>query len=412
MKKLFPFLLLSIFATTVYAQAPLFTKTIISERMKLSGGYIAATSPEDFTTVNNKLVFAARVYRYDSTTANLVSGKALMATDGTPGNVTDLLSVANEDISFYCDFNNELYFTRNDVLWKTNGTAAGTIMLADTNLKIENFGAPSFSALEYNSRLYFTATDGIHGYELWSTDGTAAGTSMLIDIMPGAESSSPLSYVIYNGKLYFDAVIDANNTDCLWETDGTAAGTKKIKEFLPFAAMAFPKVVNGKICFAGRGDTTGEEPWVSDGTEAGTYMLKDIAAGNKGSVFPNNNGENFFTSYNGKLYFTAGSRLWMTDGTIAGTDSVGVDIIPADNKFVHNGVMYMMGINDSTGQAQYGKEGLWESNGLKTGTKVVQYIPQVMQDARDNSGMPYFTEYRGELYFLASNTNATNKQLA
>ena len=37
--------------------------------------------------------------------------------------------------------------------------------------------------------LYFRATDGTNGYELWKSDGTAAGTVMVKDIYSGSASS-------------------------------------------------------------------------------------------------------------------------------------------------------------------------------------------------------------------------------
>ena len=41
------------------------------------------------------------------------------------------------------------------------------------------------------STAYFTADDGVHGLELWKSDGTAAGTVLVKDINPGSASSDP-----------------------------------------------------------------------------------------------------------------------------------------------------------------------------------------------------------------------------
>ncbi len=42
-----------------------------------------------------------------------------------------------------------------------------------------------------------------HGVELWKSDGTAAGTVMVKDIAPLATSSSPGDLTNVNGTLYF-----------------------------------------------------------------------------------------------------------------------------------------------------------------------------------------------------------------
>src|SRR5688572_16045796 len=56
---------------------------------------------------------------------------------------------------------------------------------------------------------YFAADDGINGRELWKSDGTAAGTVMIKDIHLGPSSSSPANLTNVGGTLYFTAVDSA-----------------------------------------------------------------------------------------------------------------------------------------------------------------------------------------------------------
>src|SRR5205807_1088619 len=82
-------------------------------------------------------------------------------------------------------------------LWASDGTAAGTILLTQTDAShpIQNLSA-------VGNLLYFTGYDSTHGHELWVSDGTAVGTHLAIDINPGAADSAVTSATGYNGALY------------------------------------------------------------------------------------------------------------------------------------------------------------------------------------------------------------------
>ena len=45
----------------------------------------------------------------------------------------------------------------------------------------------------------------MHGIELWKSDGTAAGTVLVADIRPGSDGSSPDDLAFVNGALFFAA---------------------------------------------------------------------------------------------------------------------------------------------------------------------------------------------------------------
>lgn len=84
----------------------------------------------------------------------------------------------------------------------------------------------------------------------------------------------------------------------------------------------FFKLSNGHYVFSAQDVNHGREPWVSDGTSAGTFLLKDIEAGSTSSItspmyFPR------ATTLDSLLFFNVGDYLtgeiWITDGTAAGT---------------------------------------------------------------------------------------------
>lgn len=84
---------------------------------------------------------------------------------------------------------------------------------------------------------------------------------------------------------------------------------------------------NGKLIFRANDGTNGQEAWVSDGTEAGTFMLKNYSAANRSgdpygfSPYGNKVAFGTFTYNDGSNgdVLHAGWELAFTDGTSAGT---------------------------------------------------------------------------------------------
>ena len=71
-----------------------------------------------------------------------------------------------------------------------------------------NSGSSSSSPYQLTAvgnTLYFVANDGTNGAELWKSDGTASGTVMVKDINPGS-SNGDISYLTAVGdNFYFRA---------------------------------------------------------------------------------------------------------------------------------------------------------------------------------------------------------------
>ncbi len=117
----------------------------------------------------------------------------------------------------------------------------------------------------------------------------------------------------------------------------------------------------------------GLELWKSDGTVAGTVMVKDINPGPAGSYSTSSPASVKFVEYAGKIYFTArtdaeGFELWSTDGTDAGTTMIpsaapGVETGYYSGLLVVNGFLYFVG-STATGTME-----LYRTNGT-TITKV------------------------------------------
>ncbi len=132
--------------------------------------------------------------------------------------------------------------------------------------------------------------------------------------------SDPSWLVGLNGTLFFIAD-DGTNGEELWKSDGTMAGTALVKDVNPGpdgSTIGSLTVAGQELFFVADDGINGEELWKSDGTTAGTVLVKEITLGPSGTTIDALAalGQNlFFVADNG----TNGSELWTSDGTEAGT---------------------------------------------------------------------------------------------
>jgi ELWxxDGT repeat protein len=219
-----------------------------------------------------------------------------------------------------------------------------------------------------NGTLFFSADDGSAGQELWESDGTTAGTVLVKDIVPGSVGSQPTALTNVNGTLFFSARSDTNRRQ-LWKSAGTAADTLLVKEGFsgqddvygqsaPFALIN----VGGTLFFT-NASSSGTELWRSDGTAAGTILLKVTPPGMYNMATMGQ-----LTAVNQTLFFSASpdhlvhSELWKSDGTPAGT--VLVTTMNANELTTARGLLFY--INETPG--------LWKSDGTTAGTLLVKDI--------------------------------------
>ncbi len=339
-----------------------------------------------------KMFFSA-----NNATALTGTGRELYVSDGTTLGtvlVTDLNplllnGIASQTLNIMVPFgtgvlvgmsNGTLAGQTGEELWFSDGTAVGTVLVADIS-PLTASSSPR-AARVVGTRVFFAATTVAEGYELYVTDGTGPGTVLTRDIFPLA--SAGLATTFPSAGLGTSLVFAATtgtvlpNTGVeLWISDGTLAGTVLVKDIAgPQASSSNPinfAALGKRTVFSASDGVAGIEPWVTDGTVAGTVMLMDAFPGASNSSPAN------FTTLGDKCFFTAtnttatvglGTELYITDGTPGGTQLL-LDINPGTlssspiNLVVSHNKLFFLAIT-----ALNGRE-LWRSDGTAAGTVMV-----------------------------------------
>jgi large repetitive protein len=407
------------------------------------------SNPLYLTVVGNQLFFSAD---------DGLHGPELWVSNGTPLgtqivrdiNLGPTGSNPTELIAFQAapGFPDVLYFAADDgvhgrELWRSdgNGSASETFLVRDinpgpdasnpTDLTTANvirtvINSAGRRVRKVTPRLFFSADDGLHGAELWSTDGVI--TRLARDIRPGPQGSNPfnLTGVITNpalrgGFLFFGAN-DGFLGNELWISNGLGVN-QRVRDINPGPASSLspsPTTLmtqfRGQLFFTATDGFLGRELWQSNGSFAGTRLVKDINPG-QASSNPTSQQEPLpqFRSLivNGLLYFGAndgffGGELWKTDGSTSGTVRVRDINVGPPSGLVNNllvGAVFNSTINNTIAtivfaadDGAFGREP-WQSDGSTLGTARVQDI---------NTGAPasapsFFTKVGGILFFAADN---------
>lgn len=299
-------------------------------------------------------------------------------------------------------------------LWISDGTDAGTTLLSATVLDVSgSSGADNTDWGRIGEVTVFVGNSAAEGFELWRTDGTPAGTQMIKALVPGYDWQRDLyrtptfgngsgylwthQQVPAGGVLYFiGAALDSGRE--LWKTDGTAAGTVLVKEFAPGTAdgmtmqtwPAFGRVApqsgSARAVFVGPDGGL----WTTDGTGGGTVRIGTYVVNTAYTTL----------EFKGKVYLagkTSASAttvgLVETDGTAAGTRMLSEGAFSFPGSLTASGDRFYFFANDVAGT----QTELWTSDGTSVARLAVLHsgIAVAGQIAAAPGGGAFVTESTG-----------------
>ena len=267
-------------------------------------------------------------------------------------------------------------------LWIIDGkTGAGTqrlLTVPNIYSRGQRFGSGPSNFTAIGSYLFFMTSSG-DATTLWRTNGTVEGTEQ-VKTIPGLVSSVQRE----KNRIYFrwqTPELVGESEGALWVSDGTEAGTTVLKDFSPGSDSSAVTVLSsiGETVFILANSSAGTGLWATNGTPESTRLVKQIAS------VPTHSGDGIFAQHDGKLFFAVPSSLppsapatsterqiyepvfdlWVTDGTAAGTTRLGTPIKSYFTDFTpFNNRLFFNG---------YGPDGqeLWVTDGTVEGTHQV-----------------------------------------
>lgn len=253
-------------------------------------------------------------------------------------------------------------------------SAAGTPFFSQWQGSVTYSGVYGQFARLDGDRAVLNFQPGVSGDNREPYVASLSGISLLREINPFGSSLSQGFANVGQGRVAFSATDGGATGQEPWITDGTPAGTFPLGDLKPGplagGGNGFTPLSGGRFVFSADDGVTGSELWVSDGTAAGTRLVADLNPGASGS-FP----DQFTSLADGRAAFIAsasiggGRLLFVTDGTAAGTVTINnpgaANLTATTHSFYSQtgtpGIDYMPGslANDSRRGGEGDDELLW-----------------------------------------------------
>jgi ELWxxDGT repeat protein len=358
--------------------------------------------PDQLTAFAARQVFVAWSPEY---------GRELWITDGTQAGTRLVADInpgpASSEPAEIVPLGDLFLFSADDgehgrELWRSDGTATGTALVADISPERGNGLTTQSLLAATNAGFLFVAYDPEHGRELWRTDGTGPGTMLVADIEPGFQSAfsfgAPIAHAEVGGVSFFVAEDGQHGTE-LWESDGTAAGTYMVGDIFPGSAGSFPRSLvagDDTVFFLANDGTLGYELWAA---RTGAEPLRLTAAGAEPVGASPLAPPSYLTYAGGLLYFDGpdleiGRELWRSDGTPDGTFPLR-DIRSGSEGSFPNGMTAFAGRVFFSANADDSGGRLWVTDGTAQGTVPFAHPGDAVapQDFHSTQDLLFFLAY-------------------
>lgn len=345
-----------------------------------------------------------------ATTQVTSAGRELHKTDGTAAGtvmVKDIVPSGSSNPFQLTAAGGKLFFAADDVfgdgleLWVSDGTESGTMQVVDSLPGNDLYGAPRdgapqlFGAL--GSQLIFSTSDASQDRELWLSDGTVGGTAELVNINP-ASGDANVSDLIALGTDVFFVADDGINGEAIWKADTVTGTVSMLADASPANTDNLSKLTvfdeaSQKIVFYNNTAGMAGGVYLTDGTGSLTMLSsqRPIELDAEGTMFVVAGDKIYFKTNDG----ANGVELWVTDGTaqaslvadfVMGTG----DSDPADLT-AFNGFLFFAATSSDAGRELYASDGvgIYPIADIRTGV--------------DSSSPEQLTVSGGQLYFTADN---------
>jgi ELWxxDGT repeat protein len=311
------------------------------------------------------------------------------------GGTYDLFAAGN-DVFFTC-----LETVPFDMrLWRSDGSNSGTLpgpLLRGYGLcHMDCWWRPTLSGGVAGDLLYFTQESDELGKEMWVTDGSVE-TLRSLDLCPGPCSSSPWGWTALDERALFVARGDLSNDYNLWVSDGTEQGTAQLLE--PGTdriqlGQDHPAQLGDAQLFRIVGEST-SSLWRTDGSRSGT---RQIAEWDRSVGVPSVVGD--------VVYLGVESQIWKTDGTTEGTSMVAeTGSTVSETKFLQAGawVLFTASSEDQAYQ-------LWRTDGTADGTEMVMPLGYIGELTPVDDSVMFPCTFEGSSGFCVSDGTAEGTQ--